>query len=120
LSDVHVGRRAAAISRFEKTASTPSRDVIFRSSLFRVVAHTLNSGVRHPLLDRRHSAFRQDYQMLCTSFPMLRDLPIGHAVIPTSLGCRVGTVSGMSDAVRRVRNSGRIHEHVMKRCALEY
>ena len=45
-----------------------------------------DSGVRHPLLDGRHSAFCQDYQILCTLFPMLPDLPTGHAVMPISRG----------------------------------
>jgi hypothetical protein len=49
-----------------------------------------DSGVRHALLDGRHSGFCQDYQIFCTLFSMLRDLPIGHAVIPISRGilCR--------------------------------
>ena len=45
-----------------------------------------DSGLRHPLLDGRHSAFCQDHQIPCTHFPMFKDLHIGHAVIPSSRG----------------------------------
>jgi hypothetical protein len=47
-----------------------------------------DSGVRHPLIDGRHSAFCQDDQILCTRFPMLQDLPIGHRTVTCACCCR--------------------------------
>jgi hypothetical protein len=60
--------------------------VAFRRYTLLPLDDCLDSSVRHPLLDGRHFAFCQDYQISCTLFPMLSDTPIGLAVMPNPCG----------------------------------
>ena len=77
------GAQACGVAR---AAENRGRASAYQSSPGGGAAEPAASGVRHPLLEGRHSAFRQDYQILCTLFAMLPDLPMGYAVIPTSRG----------------------------------